>query len=123
MKKKILVIDDNKQSRMLAVDLLSYRGYEVVAAADGAQGIRMAKEERPDLIIMDIQMPDMDGFSALKMLKDDLETKEIKVIAITALAMKGDMEKVLDAGFDSYMSKPIDTRRLPELVKEILNLM
>lgn len=121
MKKKILVVDDNKHTRLLFEDILIFYGYEVVDAGDGAEGIKMAKEHKPDLILMDLQMPVMDGIAAIKILKNDPETKDIKVAALTAFAMQEDKERVMDAGFDGYISKPIDTKKFSELVKELIS--
>ncbi|MHB8067738.1 MAG: response regulator [Desulfobaccales bacterium] len=120
MAKKILIVEDNEVSRVLMKDILVYYGYEIIEAGEGAEGIEKAKEYRPDLILMDIQMPLMDGFQAVTQLKADPETRDIKIISITAFAMKGDRERILQAGSDEYMAKPIDTRELPKLVKRLL---
>ena len=117
---KILVVEDNEKNRILIKDVMEYYGHEVVEAADGAAGVRLAKEHKPDLILMDIQMPVMDGMAAAKIIKSDPETKGIRMIAITSLAMKGDKERFIEAGFDDYIAKPIDTRKLPEIVKQCL---
>lgn len=121
MKKKILVVDDNKHNRLLFGDILIFYGYEVVDAGDGAEGIRMAKEHKPDLILMDLHMPVMDGITAVKILKNDPETKDMKVVAVTAFAMQEDKERVMDAGFNGYISKPIDTKKFSELVKDLVS--
>lgn len=120
MPEKVLIIDDNDKNRLLMVDVLKYQGYEIIEATNGEEGIRMAKENRPDLILMDIHMPVMDGYKAIKILKDDPATKKIKIIAVTSFAMKGDREKALSSGADDYIPKPIDTRKLPEIVKRLL---
>ena len=120
MIKKILIIEDNEQNLILMKDILTYHGYEVIDANNGKEGVKIARELRPDLILMDIQMPVMDGLTAIKILKDDPETKNIKIIGVTSYAMKGDEEKILASGFDAYVSKPINTRQLPELVKKSL---
>jgi len=117
---KILIVEDNDKNRLMMVDILKYHGYEVIEAKDGEEGIRMAKENRPDLVLMDIHMPVIDGFKAIEILRDDPATKKIKIIAVTSFAMKGDREKVLSAGADDYIPKPIDTRKLPEIVKRVL---
>lgn len=121
MSSKILVVEDNEKNRILIRDVLEYYGYQVLEAGNGAEGTAMAKEHKPDLIIMDIQMPVMDGMSAAKIIKNDPETREIKMIALTSFAMKGDKERFMAAGFDDYIAKPIDTRMLPELVKKYAN--
>ena len=120
MSRKILVVEDNEKNLILIRDILRYHGYDVYEACNGEEGIRKAKECVPDLILMDIQMPVMDGFTALKALKEMPETKNIKVIALTSFAMAGDRGKIMQAGFDDYISKPIDTRQLPEMVKRYL---
>ncbi len=121
MNKKILLVEDNDNNRKLIKEVLDYYGYEIIEAANGEEGIKMARKYLPDLIMMDIQMPVMDGLTAARILKNDPITKGIKIIALTSFAMKGDRERFLDSGFDDYISKPIDTRRMPELVKNILN--
>jgi len=118
MNKKILVVEDNPNNRKLIKDVLTYYGYEVIEATNGEEGINLAREHSPSLIIMDIQMPVMDGITAAKILKNDPLTKGIKMIALTSFAMKGDRERFIEAGFDDYLSKPIDTRQLPEIVKK-----
>ncbi|MBF0520092.1 MAG: response regulator [Nitrospirae bacterium] len=118
---KIIIIEDNETNMLLLKSVLTYYGYEVIEAVDGYEGVRMAKEIVPELILMDIQMPVLDGMDALKMLKNDTITKNIKVIAVTSNAMKGDKENLLSAGFDGYVPKPIDTRQLPGIVEEFIN--
>ncbi len=121
MQKKILVVEDNEKNRVLVRDILKYYGYEVIEAEDGKEGIQMAKEHMPDLILMDMQMPVMNGFSAAKALRSDPDTRDIRLVAVTSFTMKGDREKILDAGFDDYIAKPINTRKLPELVASCLS--
>lgn len=120
MPPKILVVEDNEKNRRLLRDLLSYHGYEISEAENGATGVRIAQAQRPDLIFMDIQMPVLDGFGALALLRELEATREIKVIALTSFAMVGDQERIMQAGFDGYLSKPIDTRALPLIVKKYL---
>jgi two-component system cell cycle response regulator DivK len=122
MAKKILVVEDNEQNRILMRQILTHHGYEVLEATDGLSGLEMARAHKPDLIMLDIQMPVMNGFMVIRELRNDPELKAIKVIAVTSFAMKGDREKALRAGFDEYATKPIDTRRFPLLVKELLSL-
>lgn len=119
-RKRILIVEDNDKNRLLVRDVLSYYGYEVIEARDGEKGLRMAKEHIPDLILMDMQMPVMDGFDAIKMLKNDPDTKHIKIIAVTSFAMKGDKEKIIQAGADDYIAKPVDTRELPRIIQGLL---
>jgi len=105
---------------MLLRDLLEFHGFEVLEAADGKEGIDSARKEMPDLILMDLQMPVLDGFAAGKILKEDPATKHIKIIAVTSFAMVGDRKRIIEAGFDDYISKPIDTRGLPVLLKKMV---
>jgi len=120
MRKKILIVEDNENNRLLLRDLMEYHQYEVVEAENGEEGLKMAAESRPDLILMDMQMPVMDGFAAIRRLKAEPATRNIKIIGVTSFAMKGDRERVLAAGADNYVSKPIDTRELLKLVAAML---
>lgn len=115
--KKILIVEDNPTNRRLLRDVLKYYGYEVLEAADGKEGVSMAIEYLPDLVLMDLQMPVMDGIQAGIMLKNEPKTRDIKIIALTSFAMKGDRDRVMKAGFDDYISKPIDTRSLPRILE------
>lgn len=103
---KILVADDNVANRKLCRALIRYAGHEVIEADNGAEAIELARAHKPDLILMDIQMPVMDGISALKTLQSDEATKRIPVIALTSYAMKGDRDRFLGEGFIDYLSKP-----------------
>jgi CheY-like chemotaxis protein len=105
---------------MLLRDILQHHGHEVLEAVNGQEGLDMAREHLPDLVFMDIQMPVMSGLTAGEALKSDVRTRGIKTVALTAFAMKGDRERILASGFDEYMSKPLNTRRLPQLVLELL---
>ena len=120
MAQKILIVEDNANNRNLLLDVLSFHGYEVSAASDGQEGVNLARKMLPDLVLMDIQMPGMDGMTAGSILKGDPVTRGLKIIALTSFAMRGDLEKFLAAGFDGYLSKPISTRDLPDLVKSWL---
>ncbi len=120
MAQKILVVDDNKLNRELARQVLIYHGYEILEAENGQEGVRLAKEARPDLILMDIQMPVLDGLEATRILRGDPETRHIKVLALTSYAMKGDREKAMAAGMDDYITKPIDIHALPVIVKKYI---
>src|SRR4051794_28788265 len=108
MKKKILVIEDNEQNRYLATFLLEAHGYAVIAAPDGATGIRLAEELRPELILLDIQLPSMDGYAVARELRNNTALKEISIIAVTSYAMAGDREKSIAAGCNGYIEKPIN---------------
>lgn len=120
MKQTILIIEDNDSNRLLLKDLLTYHGYSVLEARNGLDGMKRAKEIIPDLILMDIQMPLMDGLTAVRRLKDDPLTHPIKIIALTSFAMDGDRQMFLAAGFDGYIAKPIDTREFPLIIKKEL---
>jgi two-component system cell cycle response regulator DivK len=109
---KILIVEDNELSRDMLSRRLRRKGYEVLVATDGQEGIAMAQRELPDLVLMDLSLPDLDGWEATSRLKTDAKTQAIPVIALTAHAMSGDREKALDAGCDEYDTKPIDLRRL-----------
>lgn len=123
MPEKILVIEDNEQNRVLMRQILTHHGYDVLEATDGLTGLEMARTHMPALILLDIQMPVMNGFAVIRELRNTPDLRKIKAIAVTSFAMKGDREKALQAGFDEYVTKPIDTRKFPELVKQVLSRM
>ncbi|GBE00008.1 polar-differentiation response regulator DivK [bacterium BMS3Abin07] len=120
MTKRILVVEDNEKNRRLIRDILEYHGYEVLEAENGEVGIQMAREYKPDMILMDMQMPVMDGFTAISILKKDPATKGAWIIAVTSFAMAGDKERILAEGADDYISKPLNTRELPDKLKKFL---
>ena len=109
---RILLVEDNEMNRDMLSRRLQRRGYDVLVALDGAEGVEMAKSQKPDLILMDISLPVMDGWTATRTLKGLPETNAIPVIALTAHAMPGDREKSLEAGCDDYDSKPVELERL-----------
>ncbi len=117
---KILVVDDNRDNRELVVKILKSRGYHVIEAADGEEALKKACEERPDLILMDISIPKIDGYEVTRRLKEREEFGETPIIALTAHVMKGDMEKALSAGCRGYIAKPFTIRELPEKVEYYL---
>jgi two-component system, cell cycle response regulator DivK len=117
---KILLVEDNEMNRDMLSRRLGRRGYHVVVAADGEQGIRLAKAEAPDLILMDMSLPVLDGWEATRQLKAAPETQCIPIIALTAHAMAGDREKALDAGCNDYDTKPIAFPRLLEKIQAFL---
>lgn len=121
MSHTILLVEDNENNRNLLKDILDFHGYKVAIASDGQAGVTLARELLPDLILMDIQMPNMDGLTACKILKGDPVTKGLKIVALTSFAMQGDPEKFLASGFDAYISKPLNTRELPVLLKQWLS--
>ncbi len=115
--KSVLVVEDNDLNMRLFHDVLEAHGYNVLQAKDGMEGLRMAHEQRPDLILMDIQLPDVSGLEVTKWLKDDETLKSIPVIAITAFAMAGDKEKFLEGGCDAYIAKPISVASFLQTVE------
>ena len=117
---KILIVEDNPMNMELATDLLETSGYVVIQAGMAEEGIELARAELPDLILMDISLPGMDGLEATGILKQDPTTKDIPVIAMTAHAMKGDEEKALTAGCAGYITKPIDTREFPKEIDRFI---
>ena len=119
-KEKILVIEDNALNLKLVRSLLMLEDYDVLEAVNAEIGIQMAKEQHPDLILMDIQLPGMDGLSATRQLKADPDVTAIPVVALTAYAMLGDEQKALEAGCAGYISKPLDTREFPQLISRFL---
>jgi CheY-like chemotaxis protein len=119
-RKKILVVDDAEFNRDLLVQLLEDQ-YELVIAVDGEQGVKKVSEERPDLVLMDMGLPILDGWEATRRIKAEGEFKHIPVIAITSHAMKGDERKARDAGCDEYLSKPIDENELMKKIKKFLD--
>lgn len=111
MNRTILVIEDNDQNRYLATFLLQLSGYGVITAPDGPAGIALARRERPALIVLDIQLPGMDGYEVARILKGDAAIRDIPIVAVTSYAMVGDREAALQAGCDGYIEKPIDPER------------
>lgn len=116
MAKRILVVDDNLTNLKLVTYLVKANGYDVDTAADAEAALIAIASKRPDLILMDVQLPGIDGLELTRRLKTDPNTADIRIIAVTAYAMKGDQEKALSAGCDGYVTKPIDTRTLPSLI-------
>jgi len=113
---KILIVEDNAANMTLAVFLLQSAGHEVLKATDAEIGLMRARAEQPDLILMDIHLPGMDGLEATAQLKDEDATRAIPVVALTALAMKGDEERIRAAGCDGYIAKPMNTREFLQTV-------
>ncbi len=120
MPKKILVVEDTEDNRQILRDLLGMAGYDMVEAHDGAQGVAMAAEHKPDLILMDIQMPVMDGYEATRRIKAIPELKATPIVAVTSYALSGDEQKTRDAGCDAYIAKPYSPRQMLAKVREIL---
>lgn len=117
---KILLVEDNEMNRDMLSRRLRRRGYNVVLAVDGPSGVKMAQSEAPDLVLMDMSLPVVDGWEATRRLKTEAATKHIPVIALTAHAMSGDREKALEAGCDDYDTKPVELPRLLEKIEALL---
>ena len=118
--KKILVAEDNPASSELIIEVLSGRGYEIIEACDGRQALQKIEETEPDLVLLDIQLPILDGFAVLFQLRQNPRFANLRVVAVTANVMKEDREKGLKAGFDAYISKPIDAAALRLQVEQLL---
>ncbi len=118
--KNILIAEDDPASRELFLQILETAGYQVIEVCDGSQVLQKLNQTKPDLIVLDIRMPGLDGFSVLNQLRQDPRLASVPVIAITAHAMRGDREKILAAGFNEYLSKPISSNALKAKVKELL---
>jgi two-component system, cell cycle response regulator DivK len=117
-KARILIVEDNERNMKLFRDVLGATGYETLEAASGEAAVIVAAEQTPDLVLMDIQLPDIDGREALRRLRADERTAAVPVLAVTAQAMQGDRERFLAAGFDGYLSKPVDVVELVRTVGE-----
>jgi CheY-like chemotaxis protein len=117
---KLLLVEDNEMNRDMLSRRLERRGYQVITATDGQQGLELAQRDQPDLVLMDMSLPIMDGWEATRRLKSSAETQSIPIISLTAHAMAGDREKALDAGADDYDTKPIEFMRLVEKIEALL---
>ena len=120
MTKRILIIEDQEDNRTIMRDLLTGAGFELIEAADGEEGVKLAQSERPDLILMDIQLPVIDGYEATRRIKAIVELKSIPIIAVTSYALSGDEAKTRAAGCDGYVAKPFSPRQLLAKVREFL---
>jgi two-component system, cell cycle response regulator DivK len=120
MAARILVAEDDVDNRRIVVKVLTVEGHETLEAADGRTTVEIARRERPDLILMDLAMPGMDGWEAARRLKADAETADIPIIALTALAMRGDEERARQAGCDAYLSKPCRPQTIRDVVRQFL---
>ena len=121
MSGRILVVEDNPLNLKLVRDVLTVSGYDVVAAPSGEEGVRLAETCEPDLVLMDIQLPGMDGYEALRLLRQNSRLNTVPVVAVTAFAMREDRERAAREGFDGYLGKPISVRALPSQVGEFLS--
>ncbi len=119
-KKRILVVEDNFMNKVLVKEILTLNGYEVLEAGDGKSGVDMAINDKPDLVLMDINLPEMDGVAATKLIKKNEACKGIPVVALTAAAMRGDDKKIMDEGFDGYVQKPIEIKNLIDHIESFL---
>jgi two-component system cell cycle response regulator DivK len=113
----VLIVEDNDKNLKLARDILQYRGFRTLEATTAAEGIALAIEHRPDVVLMDIQLPDADGVSALQRLRAEPATKAIPVVALTAFVMAADRDRLQAAGFDGFLAKPIDVKAFPDQVR------
>ena len=117
----ILIVEDNEKNLKLVRDVLQFKGYQTIEAGTGEDGVRLAKERHPALVLMDIQLPGIDGITALGQLRADAGTRAIPVIAVTASAMTHDRQKIMAAGFDGYQTKPIKVKEFVEAVRAMLD--
>lgn len=117
---KILIAEDNAVNRELLRELLEMKGYEIFEACNGMQALAMIGQVRPHLLVLDLGMPVLDGFGAIRRIRDDPEMSKLPVLAATAYAMRGDRERVLEAGFDGYISKPINPKELNEQIDRLM---
>jgi len=120
MKERILIVEDNPQNMRLLEMVLRARNYALLKATDGEEALDVAMRERPDLIIMDIQLPKLNGLEVTRKLRETPDLRHTPIIGVTAYAMKGDKERVIESGCDAYLSKPINTRELPEVISQML---
>jgi two-component system, cell cycle response regulator DivK len=118
----VLIVEDNARNMTLVRDVLGYAGYRTLEAGDGEQGVALARSNRPDLILMDIQLPGIDGVEALARLREDPSTAAIPVVALTAFAMKDDRERFRAAGFRGYLEKPLRVQELPGHVEALIGV-
>jgi CheY-like chemotaxis protein len=118
---KVLIAEDNAVNRELLRELLEMRGYTVVEACDGEEALRMIEQTQPDLLLLDIGMPVLDGFAVVRKIRQNPRLAPLPVVAVTAYAMQGDREKILNSKFDGYLSKPVDSRSLSEELDRLLS--
>jgi CheY-like chemotaxis protein len=116
----ILIVEDNEKNRRLVRDVLQFKGYQTIETETGEEGVELARTRHPALVLMDIQLPGIDGITALRQLREDPDTRSIRVMAVTASAMTQDRQTILAAGFDGYQSKPINVKGFLEAVQELL---
>jgi two-component system cell cycle response regulator DivK len=119
---RVLVVEDNERNLKLVRDVLEYAGYQVVEATTGEQGVELARTASPDLVLMDLQLPGIDGAEALRRIRESRDPDRIPVVAVTAFAMQDDRDRAIDAGFDGYLQKPLSVRELPNQVQRFLTV-
>ena len=117
----ILVVEDNDKNRKLVRDVLTFKGYEIIEAETGEEGVRLAQERHPSLVLMDIRLPGIDGIEALRQLRAEEATREIPIMAMTASVMTADRQKITDAGFDAFQSKPLKVSDFVAAVERLLD--
>jgi len=117
---RVLVVEDNTKNLKLVSDVLGFAGYEVIAAESGERGVELAAEQKPDLVLMDLQLPGIDGTEALRRLRALPQTQDVPIVAVTAFAMQADRERAFENGFDGFVEKPISVRGLLEQVRRFL---
>ncbi len=122
MPQKVLIVEDNELNLKLFRDLLEAHGYETLQTNDGMEVMQLARDHKPDLILMDIQLPEVSGLDVTKWIKEDVELKSIPVIAVTAFAMKGDEEKIREGGCEAYIAKPISVTNFIEVIERVLGI-
>jgi len=120
MTKRILVVEDTEDNRRILRDLLTSAGFDLIEAADGATGVDMARKHRPDLVLMDLQLPVLDGFEATRRIRADPALRDLPIIAVTSFAMSGDAQRAIDSGCNAYVAKPFSPRALLTKIREFL---
>ena len=114
----ILIVEDNEKNLKLVRDVLQFKGYQTIEAMTGTEGVKLAKERKPDLVLMDIQLPDIDGITALRQIRADPNTKDMPVIAVSASVMPDDQQRIVASGFNDYVMKPINVKNFVETVEK-----
>ena len=116
----ILIVEDNEKNMKLVRDILRHLGHTTLEAATGGDGVRLAREHRPDLVLMDIQLPDIDGIAALRLLREDAALDTVPVVAVSASVMPDDQQKIVTSGFDAFITKPINLKQFQDTVQRFL---
>ncbi len=116
----ILIVEDNEKNMKLVRDILTHRGHTTLEAVTGGEGVRLAREHRPDLVLMDIQLPDIDGIAALRLIREDAALDAMPVLAVSASVMPDDQQKIVNSGFDAFITKPINLKQFKDTVQRFL---